>query len=180
MKSLIASSSVISPNKLFITEKNSAKSKSSEDSSSPSSDSASYSSLGACINSTVGLISRISCCCFLRRTIISRSNSEPNRLENLSRRVPTSPVAILSICPYILSLLPTDRFGSEALLFSQWDWKSEEEVLSDTPPSKFSTSIGCSKSSSKSTSSTGGGGGGGSGNEIPGGRGGRGISCALS
>ena len=75
----------------------------------------------------------------------------------------------------MLSRLPTDKFGSEAFLFSQWDWKSVVWEFS-TSSEEASSSSTISKSSSKSATSGGGGGGGGRGNEIPGGRGGKGIA----
>ena len=107
-------SSGILPRRLLTTSKNSTNSSASESSISSSS----ISIVGGDTSSTVGFTALISCCCCFLSTIISLSSSEPKRSENLSNKVPTSPVAILSMCPYILSFESVPMTGSDNRLFS--------------------------------------------------------------
>ena len=115
----------------------------------------------------------MSCCCFFLRTIISRSSSEPNLSENRSSNVPTSPMAIRSIWPYILSRLSESNRGFSCFLRFQELRKSVDEsspersVETIAPPSSISIPRGSGGDGKGEIS--------GASREIPGGGGGRGM-----
>ena len=119
-------------------------------------------------------MSLTTCCCSFLMTMISLSSSDPNLSENLLMREPRSPLAILSMWPYMPSSPLSPIFASLRAL--QRDSKSPSSVASDPLDHSWSNSpnsvvltgafpppIGTSASKSSVSAPGGGGGGGGGG-----------------